>query len=95
MLSVGWQWKGEAARRGSPADGVIICVSDNGIGMSPELAATLFRPYAVGPESAARGGTGLGLAICHDLVSGAGGTITIDSRKGVGSTFRVSLPYQD
>jgi CheY-like chemotaxis protein len=37
-------------------------------------------------------GTGLGLAICHRIVTGLGGEIEVDTREGVGTTFRVTLP---
>lgn len=64
-------------------------VKDTGIGLTPEQQARLFKAYAQADPSTARrfGGTGLGLMICHQLVELMGGTITVKSRFGQGSTF--------
>lgn len=73
---------------------VRLTVSDTGIGMEPQVAARVFEPFAQADESTSRrfGGTGLGLAICRELAQLMGGTIRVDSRASVGSTFVVSLP---
>ena len=74
--------------------GIAISVRDTGIGISEEQAESLFRPFAQAEASTARryGGTGLGLSICRTLSTRMGGDISVDSRPGEGSTFRVWLP---
>jgi PAS domain S-box-containing protein len=68
-------------------------VEDNGIGMSADTQARLFQPFLQGESSTTRrfGGTGLGLTICRRLVDMMGGSITVESRDGEGSTFCVRL----
>jgi two-component system sensor histidine kinase SenX3 len=75
-------------------DWVEIAVTDQGIGMAePELARIFERFYRVDPaRSRATGGTGLGLAIVKHVVSNHGGTISVWSVEGAGSTFTVRLP---
>jgi PAS domain S-box-containing protein len=69
---------------------VNITVRDTGIGMSPEIKARIFEPfYTTKPRGR---GTGLGLAVIHGIVQDHGGSITVDSTPGAGSSFTVSLP---
>ncbi len=71
-----------------------ITVKDTGFGMSEEFLAHLFQPFAretrFTPVQTV--GTGLGMPIVKSLVEQMGGTITVESRLGEGSTFTVTLP---
>ena len=75
-------------------DALTLEVRDSGHGMSEEEVGRLFRNYEqVGRDVQKRfGGTGLGLAISARMVDLMGGTITVRSSPGVGSTFRVEFP---
>ncbi len=74
---------------------LFFAVKDSGIGMSPETLARLFKPFeqADGSISKRFGGTGLGLFISYNLARLMGGTIQVESREGVGSTFTLKIPY--
>lgn len=73
------------------AEGVVECwVSDNGAGIPQELLEKVFEKGETDPEHA--GGTGLGLAIVKTYSEAHGGNVTVESKAGVGSTFRFSLP---
>ncbi|KAJ3137651.1 hypothetical protein HK101_003865 [Irineochytrium annulatum] len=68
-------------------------ISDSGIGMKPDFLEKLFKPYEqLSSTRREYGGTGLGLSICKQLVDLMGGSITVDTEEGVGSTFTVRIP---
>ncbi len=71
-------------------------VSDNGIGIEEEALAKIFDPFTQADESTARvhGGTGLGLSICRRFAEQLGGSLTVRSTLGEGSTFVLSLPNE-
>ena len=71
-------------------DEIIIEVSDTGIGIPETELGNLFKPfYTTKPH-----GVGLGLAYCRRTVEAHGGTITVESVEGEGTTLRITLPCQ-
>jgi two-component system cell cycle sensor histidine kinase/response regulator CckA len=71
-------------------DHVVVEISDNGPGISAEVAPRIFDSFFT---TKPRGiGTGLGLPISLGIVRSLGGTLTVDSRPGQGATFRIRLP---
>jgi signal transduction histidine kinase len=74
----------------------MISVSDTGIGIPPHARDYIFEEFRQVDGSSKRefGGTGLGLAIVQKLTRAMGGTVTLASELGKGSTFTVTLPYQ-
>jgi hypothetical protein len=73
---------------------VQIVVSDTGYGMSEEDQARLFSKFfrSGQPEIRRERGTGLGLALTKQMIEKLGGSITVQSELGAGSTFTVTLP---
>ena len=71
-------------------------VTDQGIGMTAEQLAKLFKPFSQADSSTTRrhGGTGLGLAISQHLIGLMGGKIKVDSTPNVGTTFSFVLPME-
>lgn len=67
---------------------VLITVYDNGIGIAPEYFNRIFEPKFTTKSS----GMGLGLGIIRNIIENYKGTITLESKKGIGTTFTVSLP---
>jgi signal transduction histidine kinase len=67
-------------------------VRDHGIGIAPESLRLIFERFERAPNAGAVQGLGLGLWIARKMVAAHGGTITVESTLGVGSTFTVTLP---
>jgi signal transduction histidine kinase len=72
-------------------------VTDSGIGISAENQERIFEPFHQAEASTTRvyGGTGLGLSIARTLIELMGGQISLRSEPGKGSTFSVSIPFED
>lgn len=75
-------------------DGITFAVTDTGIGIAEADLPRLFRRFGQIDTSNSRnhGGTGLGLAISHGLAEAMGGSLSVSSRQGVGSTFSLHVP---
>jgi signal transduction histidine kinase len=71
---------------------MIIEVTDNGCGIPPEHREHIFDPFYTTKDVGE--GTGLGLSISHNIITGHGGRIEVESTVGVGTTFRIYLPAQ-
>ncbi len=73
-----------------------ITVSDTGIGIEKEKMKTIFERFQQAEDSVTRkyGGTGLGLSIVNDLVLLQNGSVAVESEPGIGSTFRIIIPYK-
>jgi signal transduction histidine kinase/FixJ family two-component response regulator len=76
-------WRADAAR-------VALEISDDGPGISPEVASRVFDPFFT--TKAAGVGTGLGLSIVYGIVHEHGGEISLETRPGQGAKFRIELP---
>ena len=75
-------------------DRICLCISDTGMGISPQEQEQIFDRFFRGERATAAGipGTGLGLSIVKEIVELHGGQIQVQSQPGQGSTFRVWLP---
>jgi len=83
----------QAAARDGMAE---ISVSDTGVGIAPEDQETVFEEFRqVGSSAKKREGTGLGLSISRKIIELHGGTMSLQSKPGAGSTFTFTLPLPD
>ena len=72
--------------------GVTVAVSDQGRGIPAEELPQMFTRFFRASTSHGIAGTGIGLNLVHELVALHGGTVTVESTLGAGSTFTVRLP---
>jgi len=68
----------------------VIKISDNGIGMTPEVKARIFDPFFTTKDVGE--GTGLGLSIVYKIIESHKGTIEVESEPGAGTEFTIKLP---
>ncbi len=76
-----------------PGRYVELIISDTGLGINPDLTAKIFEPYFT--TKGIGKGTGMGLAIVHGIITEYGGTISVESELGKGTTFHVFFPVID
>ena len=69
---------------------IVVSISDNGVGMSPEEIKDAFIPFKTSKKN--QGGTGFGLAIAKKIVQAHGGTIVMESTEDQGTTVVITLP---
>jgi two-component system, sensor histidine kinase len=84
---------GEKAARGRVR--LVFTVTDSGIGLAPAEIRRLFRPFAQASDQTARrfGGAGLGLAFVKRIAKAMGGDLTVTSKPGSGSSFRLTAAF--
>ncbi len=81
----------EVSFRAEAADGAVVFqIADDGIGMSEETRSHIFTLFY---SSKGSHGTGIGLFVARKIVQQHGGTIEVESRPGVGSRFRIVIPF--
>ena len=76
-------------RASDEAGQLVIRIQDSGLGMGPEILARIYEPFY---SASTRGGTGLGLLIVKNIIEAHGGSMSVESTEGTGSTFTVRIP---
>jgi len=86
FVEIGYELKGEM---------ILIYIKDTGIGINPEMQESIFERFSQENKGVSiYGGLGLGLSIAKENTILLGGKITLESEKGKGSTFYVTIPYK-
>lgn len=91
-MPTGGRLRIEASLGNDPGRGAMVrlVVEDTGVGIAPEALKRVFEPFfTTKPQGI---GTGLGLAVVHQVVTGAGGSVAVESDVGRGTRFTLSLP---
>lgn len=78
-------------------DNVLFSVTDTGVGISAEQLENIFEGFRQEKQGTARpyGGAGLGLAIAKELTEAMNGSLTVESKPGIGSSFTVAIPFRE
>jgi CheY-like chemotaxis protein/anti-sigma regulatory factor (Ser/Thr protein kinase) len=77
----------------TPDGRVWLVIADTGVGIAPAMLSRLFNPFdRLGADQTGVEGTGLGLALSRRLVESMGGSLTVESRLGEGTTCTIELP---
>jgi signal transduction histidine kinase len=83
--------------RGTADDStIVVTITDTGVGMSPEDLGRIFEKYKQSKSKSVRGGagTGLGLYIVKQVIEAHGGTVTVSSLQGIGTSMVLTLPVR-
>ncbi|MEF2232255.1 MAG: ATP-binding protein [Pseudodesulfovibrio sp.] len=75
---------------GDKGGNAVIRVQDNGCGMSKETMEKIFIPFYT--TKAPGQGTGMGLSVCYSIIDSLGGELTVESQKGEGTVFTITVP---
>lgn len=84
-----------AAGAAASAEGrneLVVAVSDTGTGINPDSMGSIFRPFFTTKK---KRGTGLGLSVCDRIMKAHGGTVSVESKQGVGTTFYLRFPLME
>ena len=79
---------------GTVDSGMVITVSDRGIGIPPEDQEQIFEKFSRGSNVTDETGAGLGLALVQETVRAHGGDVLVTDRKGGGTTFTLRIPLE-